>query len=71
MAVTHIDHSSAVELHSREQLLKMAAAGGVPNNAMLYVAMRKVVDAEFKIPMQGYYAETISAEASGAWRELR
>lgn len=71
MAVTHIEHGSAVEIHSREQLLKMAAAGGVPNNSMLYVAMRKVKDEPFKIPMQGFYAETLSAEAHEAWRELR
>lgn len=71
MAVTHIDHGSAVEIHSREQLLKMAAAGGVPNNAMLFVAMRKIKDAPFVIPMQGVYAQTISEEAQQAWRELR
>lgn len=71
MAVTQIEHQMATEIHSREQLLKMAQAGGVPNNAMLYVAMRKTTDKAFKIPMQGFYAQTISAEASEAWRELR
>ena len=70
-AVTHIEHGTAVEIHSREQLLKMAAAGGVANNAMLYVAMRKTKDEPFRIPMQGFYAEAISAEAQAAWRDLR
>lgn len=71
MAVTHIEHGSAVEIHSREQILKMAAAGGVANNSMLYVAMRKTADEPFKIPMQGFYAQSISEEASHAWREMR
>ncbi len=71
MAVNQIELGLSVEVKSREQLLQLAAHGNVPNNSMLYVAMRKAVDAEFKIPMQGYYAETISDEASKAWKELR
>ncbi len=71
VAVTHIEHQSVVEIHSSEQLLQMAKAGGVPNNAMLYVAMRKVKDAPFVIPMQGFYAQTLSQEARDAWRTLR
>lgn len=71
MAVNQIEQQSSVEIHSREHLLKMAAAGGIPNNSMLYVAMRKTADAEFKIPMQGVYAGSVSEGVTQAWRELR
>lgn len=71
MAVTHIDHNSATPIESREQLLHMAANGGVPNNAMLYVAMRKQNGGKFKIPTQGVYAGTLSEPAKLAWSTLR
>jgi len=71
MAVTHIEQNVAVPIESREQLLQMAKNGGVPWNSMLWVAMRKEVEGEFKIPMQGYYANTISDEAKAAWSALR
>ena len=71
MAVNQIEQQSSVEIHSREHLLTMAANGGIPNNSMLYVAMRKTVDAEFKIPMQGVYAGSVSADVTRAWKELR
>lgn len=71
MAVTHIDHNSATPIESREQLLKMAANGGVANNSMLWVAIRKQSDADFKIPMQGVYNGTLSGEAAQAWKDLR
>ncbi len=71
MAVNQIEQQSSAEIHSREHLLKMAAAGGIPNNSMLYVAMKKTTDAEFKIPMQGVYAGSVSADVTKAWKELR
>lgn len=71
MAVTQIEQNLAVPIESREQLLTMAQKGGVPNNSMLWVAMRKQSDAEFKIPMQGVYAGTLSGEAAKAWKDFR
>ncbi len=71
MAVNQIQHQTSSEIHSREHLLAMIAAGGIPNNSMLYVAMKKTTDAEFKIPMQGVYAGSVSADVTRAWKELR
>jgi len=71
MAVNQIKQQSSVEIHSREQLIKMAAAGGIPNNAMIYVAMRKTVDEPFQIPMQGVYGSGVSTQVLEAWQGLR
>lgn len=71
MAVTQIEQNLAVPIESREQLLQMAKAGGVPNNSMLWVAMRKQLDEEFKIPIQGVYSGALSDEAKAAWSQLR
>jgi hypothetical protein len=48
----------------------MGAAGAICANAMLYAVLRQSDDAQpFRIPMQGYYADTLSAEAAEAWRK--
>jgi hypothetical protein len=61
-----------IALNDREHILKMAAAGAICANAMLYAVLRQSDDAQpFRIPMQGYYADTLSAEAAEAWRTLR
>jgi len=61
-----------VALATREQILDMARRGEVGANAMIYAVLSKPVGAaEFRIPMQGYYAGTVSAEAAEAWRALR
>ena len=71
LAVTSLDHPLPVVVDSREQLLEMARLGTLPSNAMLFVALSKTTDGPFKIPMQGYYAQTISSEAAEAWEVLR
>lgn len=71
MAVTQIEQNLVVPIESREQLLQMAAKGGVPWNSMIWVAMRKQSAAEFKIPMQGVYDGRLSDEAKAAWSVLR
>jgi hypothetical protein len=38
---------------------------------MLYVVYRKLGDGPFKIPMQGYYNQTLSPQGRKAWEELR
>ena len=50
----------------------MAKQGTIPQNAIFFVILRKnVVSSNFKIPMQGIYAERISARAKSDWITLR
>jgi hypothetical protein len=69
---TEIDPFKLVQLHRRESILELANAGQIGHNSMIYVLLRKPAQhAEFKVPIQGYYAEAISAEAAEAWMTLR
>ena len=70
-ALTEIKAKILQEIESREALLAQIAANQVPNNAMLFVALRKMHDEPFKVPMQGYYADSIGPEAKAAWHKLR
>lgn len=71
MAIEHIESQLLLPVESREHFHALAKNGKIPNNAMLYVAMRKTADEPFKIPMQGVYAQTVSQQVQQAWRALR
>jgi SAM-dependent methyltransferase len=58
-------------IKSREQVIALAASGELPSNALIEVAMRRTSPAEFKTPMQGYYAGALSQQSRNAWRSLR
>lgn len=61
-----------VQLPRRESIHEMARSGQIGGNALIYVLLRKPdSDAEFNIPVQGYYAGAISQEAAQAWKALR
>lgn len=41
------------------------------DNSLLFVVLRKVVDAEFRVPMQGVYSQRLSEKGREAWATLR
>jgi len=57
-------------VETREHLHAMVKEG-LPDNSCLFVAMRKQKSDQFKIPMQGYYAQTLSESGVKAWEEVR
>jgi len=69
--IQHIQQNLTLRLDDREHVHRLAAAGELPNNAMLFVCYRKLFDTPFKIPMQGYYAGKLSAAGNRAWEGLR
>jgi hypothetical protein len=69
--VHQFESGEIIRLEYREHAAELAAAGKLPNNAMLFVVYRKLGDAPFKVPMQGYYAQTLSAAGKKAWEGLR
>jgi hypothetical protein len=71
VAIEHLASRSIVPIQSREQILEMKRRDQLPDNAMLWVAMRKTSAEAFKVPMQGVYSNSVSAEVQQAWRELR
>jgi hypothetical protein len=70
-AIEHIDTDTTIRLESRDHAAELAKSGKLPNNSMLYVVYRKLGDGPFKIPMQGYYNQTLSPQGRKAWEELR
>jgi len=61
-----------VMLNNREHILELTKNGQLGNNSLIYAVLRRPKeDVPFKIPIQGYYAGTISRTAAEAWRTLR
>lgn len=71
VAIEEIQSGTIIKLESREHVYRLAEAGQIPNNSMLFVALRKRGDSAFKLPHQGYYARTIGEAGARAWDELR
>ncbi len=70
-ALEHLPSQSYVEVKSREEIHALAARDQLAYNAMLFVAMRKTAEGEFKIPQQGVYAKSVSESVQQSWKELR
>lgn len=71
MALHEIKSKHIAYIESREHVAKMAEAGEIPNNSLLFVVLRKIVDADFRLPMQGVYSQNFSAAGREAWGRLR
>lgn len=72
MMHTELNPLKIVKLNNREHILELAKNGLLGKNALIYVVFRRPKEAlPFRIPIQGYYAGTISRAASEAWMTLR
>jgi hypothetical protein len=71
VAIHAIESQQIIPLEGRDHVAKLAAAGTLPPNSMLFVALRKYGDSPFKIPTQGYYAGKLSEAGKHAWETLR
>jgi SAM-dependent methyltransferase len=70
-AIEQADWRLLIEVIDREHMHSLIANHKIPKGAMLYVAMRRTSDAQFKIPMQGVYDNKLSEEGKAAWKEVR
>lgn len=71
MWLEHLASQTIIQVLDRGHVLWMTRADQLPNNAMLFVVMRKGGDAEFRVPMQSVYSAGATEETRKAWRELR
>ena len=72
MMYTELMPLKIVTLNNREHILELAKNGQLCNNSLIYTVLRRPKEAvPFKIPIQGYYAGTISRTAAEAWKTLR
>jgi hypothetical protein len=71
VAIEEIASQTIIRLESRDHVGRLAEAGELPNNAMLFAALRKYGDIPFKVPMQGYYNQTLSPAGVRAWERNR
>lgn len=69
---TELNPLKLIQLHGRESIIEMAKQEQIGKNSLIYVVMRKAdLNSDFQIPLQGYYANTVSKEAAEAWKTLR
>lgn len=71
MAIEEIRSRTIVELCGRTELYCMYESGQIPDNSMLFVAFAKIVDEPFRLPLQGYYNQSLSEEGERAWETCR
>lgn len=74
MAYLYVEHKplKLVQLTKREDIVEMAQKKQIADNALLYCVLRKPMSEQpFQVPIQGYYAGTISSVAAQAWKTLR
>ena len=65
--IEEIRSQTIIDVHGRDHI----AALNIPNNAMLFVALRKRIADPFRLPHQGYYARELSEAGVKAWSEKR
>lgn len=58
-------------VESRRVMHAMVSERRLPENAILFVVLRKGEDAPFRIPMQGIYDGTLDESGKRAWQEAR
>jgi len=57
---------------SREDMLKFAQSEEMPANTVFMTILKKGdTESDFVMPIQGYYASSISEDAQKAWRNMR
>lgn len=67
-----LDPFKLIRLDNRATIVNMAKAGTIGRNSLIYAVFRKAEqDADFRIPMQGYYDNKLSADGRHAWETLR
>lgn len=70
-ATEHLQSQSYELWQTREHILEARRRGQLADGLMLFVALRKTVDAPFVVPIQGVYSGQVSEAATQAWGELR
>jgi hypothetical protein len=60
-----------VQVRNHDDIPLLIQSGKIPAGSHINVLFRKTTDADFIVPMQGYYAGTLSKESSRFWHELR
>jgi hypothetical protein len=69
---SEIDPLKVIQLDARESAVALARDGALGANAMLHCVLQKPDrDRPFAVPLQGFYAGTISETMARAWYEVR
>ena len=70
-ALEHLQSGTFAMIGCREEVLELKRRGQLADGLMIYAALRKVADGDFRKPIQGVYAGTVSEAVARAWKELR
>lgn len=70
--ITEITSQVMIAIRSRDEIYELAKDKRIPENAQLFVVMRKAATEQpFQMPIQGYYGVGLSEKGMTAWRQLR
>jgi SAM-dependent methyltransferase len=65
---TQLDPLKLIRLEDRETVSKMSVAKAIGENSLIYVVLRSPAERKpFRIPLQGYYAGTLTPDAQARW----
>ena len=60
-----------IQIHRREDYVRMASAGEISAQVGLHAVLKKpTTERPFRVPFQGYYANTLPPELATAWQAL-
>lgn len=71
MFVEEIVSRTVLQIHNREDVYRMAQEKQIPDNSLLFTILRKTSDNPFRLPIQGYYARSLSEQGMAAWSAMR
>ncbi|MBC8337456.1 MAG: hypothetical protein H8E39_02065 [Alphaproteobacteria bacterium] len=70
--IGQIDPFKMIQLASPDDVPALTGTPEFPANPAFFVVFRKSdEDTDFSVPIQGYYAGTVSEQARAAWRRMR
>jgi hypothetical protein len=71
VSLTELATGDVQRVESRAAMHAIVNERRIPENAILFVVMRKGAEADFRIPMQGVYDGKLDSEGKRAWQEAR
>lgn len=72
MFIQDLTARSILQIRSRDEVHELAKAKQIPENTMLFVVLKKGDDDRpFRVPIQGYYRQSLSAAGMAAWTDMR
>lgn len=72
MFIEDLAAHTIVQIRAREDVYELAKAKQIPDNSVLFaVLVKSAEESPFRMPIQGYYRQSLPDSGMAAWQELR